>query len=551
MVNAIWYTELTEFCMQETVPLLTFDPAGVRIEPLPRRPVKTLMAAADSAPVATPIRFLLNGEPVAVEGVAPQITLLEFLREERRLTGTKEGCAEGDCGACTVVLAEIADGPARLDWKAVNACIRLLPSVAGKAVFTVESLKGDDGALHPAQHAMVACHGSQCGFCTPGFVMSLFGVYKNARAPSRQAIEDALSGNLCRCTGYRPIVAAAQAMYGADDAIGWRACGVAADGSRVTTPEEERLYAQIASLAEPETFAYEACGRRWWAPRTSDALAQVLVEHPDARIVAGATDVGLWITKHHRDIGNIVYTGDVADLRRIDDTQTHLSIGAAATLTDAFAALETAWPELHEAWVRFASVPIRNSATLGGNVANGSPIGDSMPALIALGATVVLRRGSSTREFPLEDFYLAYQKTALQPGEFVAEVRVPHRVPGALLRAYKVSKRFDQDISAVFVCFALMLDDGRIATARIGCGGVAATPKRALATEAALTGQPWNDATADAAVRTLANEFTPIDDMRASAAYRRAALANLMRRFRIETSGARVRTRVEQVLQDD
>jgi xanthine dehydrogenase small subunit len=277
----------------------------------------------------------------------------------------------------------------------------------------------------------------------------------------------------------------------------------------------------------------------------------VLAEHPDARIVAGATDVGLWITKHHRDIGDIVHTGDAADLRQVRDTPTHLSIGAAASLTDAFAALESAWPELHEAWVRFASVPIRNSATLGGNIANGSPIGDSMPALIALGATVVLRRGPDTRELALEDLYLAYQKTALAAGEFVAEVRVPHRVPGLLLRAYKVSKRYDQDISAVFACFALVLDGGRIASARIGCGGVAATPRRASATEAVLTGQTWSDATADAAVRTLANEFTPIDDMRASAAYRRAALANLMRRFRIETSGARVHTRVEQVLQDD
>ncbi len=373
-----------------------------------------------------PLRFLLNGEPVTVTGVPPQATLLEYLREHGRCTGTKEGCAEGDCGACTVVLAEAIDG--RLDWKPVNACIRLLPSVAGKAVFTVESLRSATGALHPVQQALVDCHGSQCGFCTPGFAMSLFGLYKNALRPSRGDIEDALSGNLCRCTGYRPIVAAAQAMY-ATAAAGWRGPGIAPDGSRTLTPEEEALAMQAASLGTPDTLAYESHGRRWWSPRTSKALAAILDAHPGARIVAGATDVGLWITKHHRDVGDIVYTGDVADLKVMRTTATHVEIGAAVTLTDAFAALDATWPELHEAWARFASVPIRNSGTLGGNIANGSPIGDSMPVLLALDARLVLRRGDTSRELPLADFYLAYQKTALERGEFVAHVRIPLRMP--------------------------------------------------------------------------------------------------------------------------
>ncbi|MCC6196040.1 MAG: xanthine dehydrogenase small subunit [Burkholderiales bacterium] len=493
----------------------------------------------------SPIRFLLNGEPVEAADVAPQTTLLAWLRDVRRLTGTKEGCAEGDCGACTVVLAEPLAG--RLSWKPVNACIRLLPSVAGKAVFTVEALKEAGGALHPVQRALVDCHGSQCGFCTPGFVMSLFGLYKNAYRPEVPVIEDALSGNLCRCTGYRGIVAAARAMYDAVPCEGFRACGVAADGSRVVSQEEERLAADAAALADAGTFLYEAAGRHWWAPRTVDALAATLIDNPHARIVAGATDVGLWVTKHLEDIGDIVYTGDVDELRAIRETDTHLVIGAAATLTDAFAALDATWPELHEAWARFASVPIRNSGTLGGNVANGSPIGDSMPALLALGAAVVLRRGSAVRELPLEDFYLGYRKSALQPSEFVVEVRVPQRRPDLLLRAYKASKRYDQDISAVFVCFALTLDGNVIANARIGCGGVAPVPRRATATERELAGKAWSDATADAAMRTLAAEFTPIDDMRATASYRRAMLANLLRRFRLETSGVRVCTRIEQV----
>jgi xanthine dehydrogenase small subunit len=501
-------------------------------------------------PVRVPVRFLLNTDPVAVDGVAPQTTLLEYLRDHRRLIGTKEGCAEGDCGACTVILAEPAEGTNRLEWKPINACIRLLPSVAGKAVFTVESLQSADGALHPAQRALVDCHGSQCGFCTPGFAMSLFGLYKNAWRPSRAAIEDALSGNLCRCTGYRPIVAAAQAMYDIEatrGAAGWRGAGIAADGSRILAPEEEALFAQVASLGETGSFVYEAHGRRWWTPRTCDDLAAILAAHADARIVAGATDVGLWVTKHHRDLGDVVYTGDVAELKQIRETATHLEIGAAATLTDAFAALDAAWPELHEGWARFASVPIRNSGTLGGNVANGSPIGDSMPALMALGATVVLRRGEATRELLLEDLYLAYQKTALQPGEFVVRIRIAQRAPATLLRAYKISKRYDQDISAVFACFALTLAGTRITSARIGCGGVAPTPKRATATENALVGRTWDEATADAAVHALAAEFTPIGDMRASAAYRRAVLSNLFRRFRLETGGGAVLTRIEQV----
>jgi len=479
-----------------------------------------------------PLRFLLNGDLVEVTTASSHTTLLEYLRVESALTGTKEGCAEGDCGSCTVVLAE-PDGAGGLAWKPVNACIRLLPSVAGKAVFTIESLQADDGTPHPVQHALVECHGSQCGFCTPGFAMSLFSLYKNAHCPARAAVDDALSGNLCRCTGYRPIVAAAERMYELDAATGWRAPGMAADGSRRSTLDEERIAAQLGALIDTDGLEFGTDGRKWYAPRTREALAEVCAAHPSARIVAGATDVALWITKQHRDLGDIVYVGNCDDLKAVRDDRGTLDIGAAVTLEDAFAALDPEWPELRETWKRFASVPIRNSGTLGGNVANGSPIGDSMPALIALGATVVLQNGPATSEMPLEHFYLAYQKTALVQGEFVASIRIPPRPDDVLLRAYKISKRFDQDISAVFACFALTLRGGRIAAARLGCGGVAPVPKRAAATEASLIGRPWDDATAEAAAKCLEGEFTPIDDMRASAAYRRRVLANLMRRFRL------------------
>lgn len=500
------------------------------------------------APASSPLRFLLNGLPVEVTGLPPRTTLLEYLREQAQLTGTKEGCAEGDCGACTVVLAQPGTDGA-LAWTPVNACIRPLPSVAGKAVFTVESLHAPDGTLHPVQRALVSHHGSQCGFCTPGFAMSLFGLYKNTPRPSVAAAQSALSGNLCRCTGYRPIVDAACAMADeplAGSAPAWHASGARDEGTRTARVDEAPIARALAALADEGTFEYAANGERWLAPRDLDTLAAIMQAQPQARLIAGATDVGLWITKQLRDFDTFVYTGNCDALLAIRHTPTHVAIGAAVPLTDAFAALQAQWPELAEAWDRFASLPIRNSGTLGGNVANGSPIGDSMPVLIALGATVSLRLGSRERELPLESLYLAYRKSALEAGEIVVEIRVPRRAPGLLLRAYKVSKRYDQDISAVFACFALSIDGDRIVGARIGCGGVAGTPCRAPRAEAALKGQRWDDATAEAAAAVLEAEFAPIDDMRAAAAYRKRALGNLLRRFHLETTGqGNVLTRVD------
>ncbi len=484
--------------------------------------------------MSEPVRFLLNGQRIDVGGLSPQTTLLEYLREVRRLTGTKEGCAEGDCGACTVVLAEPAGD--RLAWKPVNACIRLLPSVDGKAVFTVESLAGDDGIPHPLQRALVASHASQCGFCTPGFAMSLFGLYKNAHRPDRHAIEEALSGNLCRCTGYRPIVEAAQRMYDLPPAPGWRGPGVAGDGSRIAGSEEEQLASLLGSLARTGTFEYAHAGRRWMAPRDARAVAQARALHPQAQLVAGATDLALSVTKEQRELPDLIYVGDAADLRAIDESPTRLQIGAAVSLAEAFAAMTREWPELDEAWQRFASVPIRNGGTLAGNVANGSPIGDAMPVLLALDARVALQSIDGEREVALTAFYPGYRRTALAPGEFIASLRIPRRPPALLLRAWKVAKRHDQDIAGVFACLALELAGERIRAARIGCGGVAATPLRATSTEDFLAGSPWTRDTAEAAAELLASEFAPIDDARASAAYRRRVLGNLLRRFWIETS---------------
>jgi xanthine dehydrogenase small subunit len=494
-----------------------------------------------------PIRFLLNGAPAEVTGLAPQTTLLDYLRETRGLTGTKEGCAEGDCGACTVVLAELAghrrDAGAvdhrtapignraaaaaggRLAWRPVNACIRLLPTIDGKAVYTVEALRGVDGALHPVQQALVDTHASQCGFCTPGFVMSLFALYKNGPAPTREAACDALSGNLCRCTGYRPIIDAALRMHALPAPDDWRAPDRGEGGA------EAALAASLAAIARTGTFEYAADGQSWLAPRTLDALAAACATRPDAHLVAGATDLGLWVTKEHRALGDLIHVGEVDELHALTHDAAGVTIGAAVPLADAFATLDQTWPELHEAWVRFGSPPIRASGTLGGNVANGSPIGDSMPALIALGATVTLARDGARRELALESFHIDYRRTARAPREVVAALRMPPRAANLLLRAYKIGKRYDQDISAVFACFALELAGGRVSMARIGCGGVAPVPTRARRTEATLTGALWSERTALAAAATLASEFAPIDDFRASADYRRAVLGNLMLRL--------------------
>ena len=495
--------------------------------------------ARSKAPAA--VRYLLDGEVRTLSGVEPTRTVLQHLREDLGRTGTKEGCAEGDCGACTVVLAELAGRKVR--YRAINSCIQFVPTLDGRALVTVESLKDrPTGALHPAQAAMADGHGSQCGFCTPGFVMSLFALYKSSPAPDRGEVNDALAGNLCRCTGYRPIVDAAQAMYVLGESVPptgqtWLTAS-ARSRSRAAARSEAELAAKLKALKRRRGLVLPHAKGTFYSPRSADELAALRERLPDARILAGGTDVGLWVTKQHRDLGDVIYVGNAADLQDIAISGDCIDIGAAVSLTDAFAPLEQHYPELREVLRRFASPPIRNAGTLAGNVANGSPIGDSMPPLIALGAHVVLRKGDKRREVPLEDLYLAYQKTAMEPGEFVERVRVPVRSPGLRFATYKISKRFDQDISAVCAAFALVLEGGTIRSARVAFGGMAATPKRAAQCEAALVGQAWNETTCERAAAALARDFTPLTDMRASAAYRATVARNLLRKFHLQTSGA-------------
>ena len=477
------------------------------------RPAPATASAPDT------IRFVLDGKIHELENVDPTRTVLQFLREDLRRTGTKEGCAEGDCGACTVVLVELTRDGQRICLRPVNACIQFLPTLDGKELITVESLSRE-GVLHPAQQAMINCHASQCGFCTPGFVMSLYALYETNANPSRREIDDALAGNLCRCTGYRPIIAAAEAMY-----------------DLRPRPDKHFNPDMLRALARDQGVRIQHGDKTFFAPATVEELVDVLAAHADATILAGGTDVGLWVTKQHLDLRTVVYLGRVAGLNAINVTDSHIEIGAAVTLSDAMPVIIERYPGLEELFRRFASPPIRNAGTLVGNIANGSPIGDSMPALMAAGATLVLRRGRSQREVSLESFYRDYQVKDLRPSEFVEFVRIPLPGPGVILSSHKLSKRFDQDISAVCNAYRLELDGERVLSFRMACGGMAPIIKRAEHCEAAVNGKEWNDATLADAMAALAQDFTPITDMRASADYRLRAAQNLLKRFYLETRG--------------
>ena len=576
-------------------------------------------------PAVKTLRFIRRGEVVNLGNVPPERTVLELLREDLCATGTKEGCREGDCGACTVVLGRIEDGALRL--RAINSCIRLAHSIDGMALWTVEDIAptliasrtalppegalrlrpGEAGSaalacnavavqptLHPAQEAMVQCHASQCGFCTPGFVMSLFAMYQNYIAPTlatacaalppggalrlrpgaagsaapaggegedapmpgtfqpitRALAVEELSGNLCRCTGYRPILDAAQMM-----------------GSLPPMRlDENDLLSKLELLAQ-SGYA-QARDAAYQLPYTLAELLAARAARPDAQLVAGCTDVGLWITKQHRQFNQIIDLTQVAELRWIEDQPGHCLIGAAVTLADAFAALVKDRPQLHHFASRFAGLPVRNSGTLGGNIANGSPIGDSMPLLIALRAQVVLMGVRGRREMPLESLYTGYRTNVMAADEVLAFIKVPkpgspHPCPlpkeegvgtGAFapspprgeggseerpefLRIYKISKRYDDDISAVCLAIHLQIENGTVVKASIGAGGVAATPARAVQTEAALTGQPWTQTTVQQAMQVLRAEFSPISDMRASSAYRSEVLGRLLQRYWLESQG--------------
>lgn len=479
------------------------------------------------------IHFIRRGEIVTLENVPPTRTLLQVLREDMKCVGTKEGCNEGDCGACTVVIGEAVGSQIR--YQSVNSCIRFAHAIDGKALWTVEDIAQEDGVLHPAQQSMVDCFGSQCGFCTPGFVMSLFATYQNRVCKGETVTRDTalhdLSGNLCRCTGYRPILDAAQTM-------------AALPPVRI---DQVALIAQLKAMGhkgDTTLFDNSKDGSKeaaYFLPKSLTQLLQVRAQHGQAQIVAGGTDVGLWVNKLHLEFDQVIDLTQVPEIKRTEVYPHHVAIGAAVSLNDAFAALVRDRPQLRAFADRFAGLPVRNSGTMGGNVMNGSPIGDSMPLLIALRSSIVLMRWHAGqahhRELRVEDFYTGYRKNTLRADEILAWIKVPLPSPHEFLRAYKISKRFEDDISAVCLVVRLHFEEGQISLASVGVGGVAATPVRAVKTEAILVGKPWTQNTVDLAMSALRAEFSPISDMRASSNYRRLVLGNLLQRFWLESQG--------------
>lgn len=474
------------------------------------------------------VRFILAGQIEEVANGDPSQTVLEYLREQKSLRGSKEGCAEGDCGACTVVVGELHEDGMR--YQAVNSCIQFLPSLDGKQLITVEDLAvsrptNKNQGLHSVQQAMVEQDGSQCGFCTPGFVMSLFALFHNGagKAVSREETELGLAGNLCRCTGYAPIIRAAEQSL------------TAGRSDQFSKKEPEQI-ALLRSIQADSSLRYGENGREFYAPRSLDELCQLLAETPDATMVAGATDVGLWVTKQLRQLDTIIYLDRVNELHELSEDGQYLTIGAAVSYTDAAKALCNHYPAFLPLIERIGGAQVRNAGTIGGNIANGSPIGDSPPGLIVLGAQLVLCSADGQRVTELEDFFIEYGKQDLRDGECVQLIRIPVPPESRLFATYKVSKRQEQDISAVCGAFSLQVENNIIVNARVCFGGMAGTPKRAVSCEKALEGQAWNQQTIDAGMRAMREDFTPMSDMRASAGYRMQVAQNLLQRFYLENT---------------
>ena len=474
------------------------------------------------------IQFLLNRELRTEHALDPNVTVLNYLREHVGKTGTKEGCASGDCGACTVVVGEL-DGE-RVRYRTLNSCLTFVSSLHGKQLITVEDLK-HKGKLHSVQQAMVDCHGSQCGFCTPGFIMSLFALQKNSSGYDKSATLEALAGNLCRCTGYRPIIDAAE-----------QAC-CQKQPDQFDAFERDTV-ARLKSIAPRETAELNSGDKRCLVPLTVADLADLYAANPEARLLAGGTDLALEVTQFHRELPVMIYVGHIEDMKRIDVTDSAIEIGAAAALSDCYEALSREYPDFGELLHRFASLQIRNQGTLGGNIGNASPIGDAPPLLIALGAQIALRQGNTRRILPLQDYFLDYKVTARQEAEFIEKIIVPRKQANQAFRAYKVSKRLDDDISAVCAAFNLTIVDGVVTDARIAFGGMAAIPKRASACEAALVGSAWYPGVIERACNALAEDFTPLSDFRASKEYRLLTAQNLLRKFFLEQQSPEIETRV-------
>lgn len=476
------------------------------------------------------IKFLLNQKMCEVTGLSPNTTVLNFLRQEEAKKGTKEGCASGDCGACTVVLGEVVND--RISYTSINACITFVSALHGKQLITVEDLKAKDGRLHQVQQALVDFNGTQCGYCTPGFVMSMFALRKNTPDADKHAIFEALAGNLCRCTGYQSIIDSAMSLSKQDKIVD------AFD--KLETETVTKL--KTIDMSGTQTLSGE--GQQSFCPDNVDDLADLLVKHPDARIVAGGTDLALEVTQFHRTINTLIHVSNIAEMKAIKVTDNVIEIGAATSLTDSYTTLTTYFPDFGELLHRFASLQVRNQGTLGGNIGNASPIGDAPPALIALNAQVELRCGSDVRLMDIEEYFIGYKITAQKAAEFISKIIIPLPTVEQSFRVYKVSKRIDDDISAVLGAFSVTVTDNFVSDIRLAFGGMAAIPVRAAHAEASLLNAEWTYENIEKAMFALRKDFSPLSDFRASKEYRMLIAENILKKFYLELQNNEIETRV-------
>jgi len=456
------------------------------------------------------IKFILNDRIQEIHNPNPNETILNYIRLKLKKTGTKEGCAEGGCGACTIVVGELKKN--NIIYKAINSCIAFTPSLEGKQLLVIEDLMLKNGSLHPVQNAMVNYHGSQCGFCTPGFVMSLFSMYKNNNSYDKKTIEESISGNLCRCTGYRPIIDAAKSLN--------------KDKSDQFKKDKKKTIALLKKI-RPKSISINNQNKKYFAPRTVNELKKIIKKYPNLNFFSGGTDMSLIVTKQKKDLDNIIYLNSIDELNYIKENYKYIEVGATTPLRQFELFIKKYYSDFNIILKRYGSVQIRNVATMAGNIATASPIGDSLPLLLSLDASIAVESFNKKTILPLKNFFISYRKTKLKKGQFISSIRIPIFKKN-IFKAYKISKRIDDDISSVCASFNLEIVNKKIKSIKIAYGGMAAIPKRAIYCEKVLLNSNFSEDIILKAQKCLEKDFQPINDMRASKDYRMEIAKNLL-----------------------